>query len=87
MFCATWTKQMGKEIRWLNKHDGGPHEAGFLKLDCGKLKQTFGWTPQWDIEMAVEKIVEWEKSYLEYGEVEACMRGQIGDFINADSLK
>ena len=26
--------------------DGGPHEAGFLRLECSKLKKTFGWEAQ-----------------------------------------
>ena len=38
-FCAKW----GEGLKWVNKYDGGPHEANFLKLDCSKLKTTFGW--------------------------------------------
>lgn len=44
-----------------------PHEAGLLRLDCGKIKDVFGWTPRWNIEKAVEKTVEWSKVYLECG--------------------
>ena len=39
MFCNKW----GEGVEWINKHDGGPHEANFLKLDCSKMKKTFGW--------------------------------------------
>ena len=38
LFCKHW----GKGLKWINKYDGGPHEANFLKLDCSKLKSTFG---------------------------------------------
>ena len=42
-------------MRWVNKYDGGPHEANFLKLDCSKLKKTFGWSPRWNLDEAMVK--------------------------------
>ena len=62
--------------------DGGPHEANFLKLDCSKLKKTFGWQPQWGIEQAVEKTVEWSRCYLDGGDAGACMDRQIAEFFS-----
>ena len=47
----------------INRYDGGPHEANFLKLDCSKLKSTFGWKPRWNLDTAMEKVVEWSKCY------------------------
>ena len=58
LFCDKWNVVTGDSVRWINKHDGGPHEAGFLKLDCSKIKQTFGWSPRWNVETTMEKIVE-----------------------------
>lgn len=66
---------------WVNKHDGGPHEANFLKLDCSKLKTTFGWSPVWNVETTMEKIVEWSVAYLAGGDVGAVMDKQIGEFL------
>lgn len=66
---------------WVNKHDGGPHEANFLKLDCSKLKTTFGWSPVWNVETTMEKIVEWSVAYLTGGDVGAVMDKQIGEFL------
>ena len=66
---------------WVNKHDGGPHEANFLKLDCSKLKTTFGWSPVWNVETTMEKIVEWSVAYLTGGDVGEVMDKQIGEFI------
>ena len=65
---------------WVNKHDGGPHEANFLKLDCSKLKTTFGWSPVWNVETTMEKIVEWSVAYLTGGDVGGVMDKQIGEF-------
>lgn len=41
-------------MKWVNRYDGGPHEANFLKLDCAKLKTTFGWKPHWNLDTAIE---------------------------------
>ena len=70
-------------MKWINQYDGGPHEANFLKLDCSKLKKTFGWKPRWNIETAMEKIVEWSKVYIEGGDVIDCMKNQILQFSDA----
>lgn len=62
------------------RYDGGPHEASFLKLDCSKIKQVFGWQPRWHVEAAVEKTVEWSKIYMHNEDVTSCMRKQIKEF-------
>ncbi|MCR5619010.1 MAG: CDP-glucose 4,6-dehydratase, partial [Lachnospiraceae bacterium] len=38
-----FVKHWGDGLKWIDRYDGGPHEATFLKLDCTKLKKTFGW--------------------------------------------
>ena len=64
-FCNAW----GNGTKWINKHDGGPHEAAFLKLDNNKIKNVFGWTPRWHIDECINKIVEWTKIYFENKEL------------------
>lgn len=59
-FCAAW----GDNVKWINKHDGGPHEASFLKLDNNKIKETFGWKPRWHIDECINKIIEWTRVYF-----------------------
>ncbi|MBR6672357.1 MAG: CDP-glucose 4,6-dehydratase [Alistipes sp.] len=78
LFVRKW----GDGITWTNKYDGGPHEANFLKLDCSKLKSTFGWTPRWNLDVAMEKIVEWSKVWIAGGDVGDCMDKQISEFLN-----
>lgn len=77
LFVEKW----GDGIKWINKYDGGPHEANFLKLDCSKLKNTFNWKPKWNLDMAIEKTVEWSKCYIEGNDVRACMDKQIKEFL------
>ena len=60
-FCNAW----GNDLKWINKHDGGPHEAAFLKLDNSKIKKVFTWSPRWHIDECIQKIVEWTRVYFE----------------------
>ncbi len=80
LFCDTWNKATGDMIKWIDRYDGGPHEANFLKLDCSKIKNTFGWSPRWNVTEAMEKIVEWTVAYYENADVSTCMEKQIKEF-------
>lgn len=73
--------RFGEGIGWVNQYDGGPHEANFLKLDCSKLKATFGWKPRWTIAEALDKTVEWTKVYLAKGNIPEIMDQQIKEFL------
>lgn len=76
LFVNTW----GNNLRWVNKFDGGPHEAQFLKLDCSKLKGTFGWKPRWTIVEAIEKVVEWSQCWNSGKNAAECMDKQIEEY-------
>lgn len=76
-----FAKHWGNGIVWINQCDEGFHEANFLKLDCSKLKHTFGWKPRWNLDKAVEKVVEWSKCWVENGDVRACMDNEIQEFL------
>ncbi len=76
----TFVKCWGGGLRWIDRYDGGPHEANFLKLDCSKLKTIFNWKPKWNLETAIEKVVEWTKCWNSGGDVRACMDEQIREF-------
>ena len=77
----TFVKYWGEGLKWVDQYDGGPHEANFLKLDCSKLKSTFGWKPHWNLDKALEKVVEWNKCWIEQGDIRACMDKEIEEFI------
>lgn len=80
LFCNKWNAKTGANIKWVNRYDGGPHEANFLKLDCSKLKVALGWKPRWDVEKTMEKIVEWSDAYLNNGDFIEVMKNQIKEF-------
>ena len=78
----TFVECWGDGLKWVNKHDGGPHEANFLKLDCSKLKSVFGWKPYWDLKTAISYSVDWYKCWAEHGDILSLMDRQISDFFD-----
>lgn len=83
IFCKAW----GDGQSWENVDVEGPHEAQFLKLDCSKLRSTFGWQPRWHIGKAVEKTVEWAKAWRDNEDIAEVMDQQIGSFIQLTGEK
>lgn len=83
LFCRCW----GPEARWENctKTDA-PYEATLLKLDCGKLKTTFGWKPRWHIEECMKMVCRLEKLRLNNGNIAAEMDKEIENFLGEVSL-
>lgn len=84
MFCKKWNAATNMSMTWKNVYHGAgePHEAKFLKLDSSKLKSTFDWKPRWNLEKAMEKVIDWTKIYFEGGDIEQCMRCQIEEFLS-----
>lgn len=80
LFCDKWKTISGNEVKWVNQYDGGPHEANFLKLDCSKIKNTFGWRPKWNVERTMENLVEWYYHYAVSADISVCLKKQIKEF-------
>lgn len=81
MFVSKW----GDGLKWVNKYDGGPHEANFLKLDCARIKSKFGWRPTWELDTAMDRIIEWTRLYINGAsadELRSCMDRQISEFMS-----
>ncbi len=81
LFCEKWSQATGQNVTWKEEYDGGPHEANFLKLDCSKLKRTYGWKPVWNVERAMEMIVEWTVAYRDGKSIEQVMEKQLNEFL------
>ena len=78
LFREKW----GEGFHWLNQaEENAPHEANFLKLDCSKLKTTFGWSPRWHIEESVEKTVAWTRIWLSREDIPAEMDREIQEYL------
>lgn len=57
--CTRWGEGAAYEI------DPGdhPHEANYLKLDCSKARARLDWRPRWNLEEAVDRILEWVRAF------------------------
>jgi CDP-glucose 4,6-dehydratase len=75
-FCAKWGKEASYRI------DAGehPHEAHYLKLDCSKAKTKLGWHPKWNLEKAIESIIEWTRAYKDTKNVQKICFEQIEEY-------
>ena len=78
LFCQAW----GDGMTWENRSEANaPHEANFLKLDCSKIKTTFGWKPRWHMQEAIQKTVEWSKVWMDGGNIPQEMAREIKEFV------
>lgn len=78
LFCKNW----GDSASWEDVSEANaPHEAGFLKLDCSKIKRVMGWRPKWHICDAVANSVAWSKVYLAQGDILAEMEAEIKEYL------
>jgi CDP-glucose 4,6-dehydratase len=74
--CKKWGRNAAYRID-KGKH---PHEAHYLKLDCSKAKAELGWHPRWNLEKAIEKIIEWTQAYREEKDLRKVCLKQIEDY-------
>lgn len=79
LFCNCW----GEGASWKDvSEENAPHEAGFLKLDCSKIKQVMKWQPRWHIEDAIRKSVEWSKDFYKGADLVKTMEQQIREYLD-----
>ncbi len=74
--CDKWGGNTGYEI----ESDVQWHEAHYLKLDCSKAKCELGWEPTWNIERALESIIEWTRAYQQNQDLRAMCLAQIEQY-------
>lgn len=80
LFAQKW----GEGFSWVNQaEDNAPHEANFLKLDCSKIKATFGWQPRWHIDECMEMTCQFSKVWLSGGDIPKEMDKEIQTFMGA----
>ena len=77
LFCKYW----GDGAEWVNQAEANaPHEANFLKLDCSKIKSTFGWRPCWNIDECMRYTTRFYKAWFAGKNVPAEMDREIKEF-------
>ena len=83
LFCSKWNEINDSDLHWECVNNEGPHEANFLKLDCSKVQSLFSWEPKWDIEVSVEKVVEWYSAWKKGADISRIMAEQIKEYMDA----
>ena len=53
----------GRRIPWELDSEPVPHEAHLLTLDSAKARALLGWKPRWNLERALQAVVEWYRAY------------------------
>jgi CDP-glucose 4,6-dehydratase len=77
--CTLW----GNNASFETDTNPQPHEANYLKLDCSKAKTRLGWRPKWNIDTAIDRIVEWTKAYNQGADMRSVCKNQIQQYFNA----
>jgi len=57
-----------------------PHEAGYLKLDSSRARALLGWQPRWDLNTAIDKIIEYMKAHVDKRDLLELCRSQIKQY-------
>ena len=80
ILISGWGESAGWEREGLEQ----PHEANLLKLDCSRARAQLGWAPKWNLENAVQKIVEWHKAYQAKENMQEISLRQIKCYLTKD---
>jgi len=74
--CEMWDEDATYEI----DKNPQPHEANYLKLDCSKAKAELNWIPLWNIQTALQSIVDWNKAWLAGENIRSVTQKQINQY-------
>jgi len=79
----------GEEASWQLDKSVQPHEASSLKLDISKAGSKLKWQPAWHLDHALERIIDWHKSWLNKDDMQNYCLNEIKDYMrdmnNADN--
>ncbi len=78
LLISSW----GGFASWEKEGSEQPHEANLLKLDCSKAHAQLGWTPKWDLQKAMQKIVEWQKAFQAKENMQEVSLAQINQYMS-----
>lgn len=70
----------GSPASWVQDASEHPHEAHSLKLDITKAHEQLGWVPKWNLEVAIEKIAQWQKAFQNKQDMKSISLAQIQSY-------
>jgi CDP-glucose 4,6-dehydratase len=72
----------GDNASWAIDQNVHPYEAHCLKLDCSKAKSKLGWYPRWNLQLSIQKTIEWYKAYFKGNDMLDITINQINSYEN-----
>ena len=72
---------------WESDQNSNPHEAGYLQLDINKAEVKLGWKPLWDLDYTLEKIINWQKEWLNNRDMQAVCLNEINEYTDELNIK
>jgi CDP-glucose 4,6-dehydratase len=52
------------EGTWVAAPGAGPRETPTLELDATKARERLGWSPRWELDLAIARTVAWHRARL-----------------------
>ncbi|MBB5347682.1 CDP-glucose 4,6-dehydratase [Desulfoprunum benzoelyticum] len=74
-------KTWGAGTSWKLDLEPQPHEALYLKLDISKAQARLHWSPTWNLGTALDRIVNWHRSWLRGENVQVCCLNEIKTYM------
>lgn len=68
------------DTRWQETSGATVHEAHYLKLDSSKARAQLGWRPRWNLDVALDKTIEWQKAWRAGQDMQQVCGAQIGAY-------
>jgi CDP-glucose 4,6-dehydratase len=70
----------GSPAAWVQDIGSHPHEAHSLKLNISKAREQLGWSPKWDLDTAIDQIIDWQRAYQNEQDMKAFSLSQIQSY-------
>lgn len=67
-------------LAWEFDEGPHPHEAHYLALDSTKAQERLGWTPRWELDETISRIVEWYAALRDGEDMRAVTLRQLDAF-------
>jgi CDP-glucose 4,6-dehydratase len=74
--------KLGPAIFFIIENRPQPHEASSLVLNSSKARKTLGWKPRWNLDQALDKIVEWAKGFEKGQDCKELCLAQIDNYMS-----
>lgn len=78
--CNKWGGNASYEIEL----DAQRHETHYLKVDCSKAKSELGWEPKWNLDQALDRIIEFTHAYQQNKNLRSLCLKQIEQYCATD---